>query len=522
MKRSPLRFWKDESGAVAPTVGVTLFLLIGVGGVAFDYARMAALDSELQNAADHAALAAAGQLDGRANARNRATSAAQELIANITVFANDGNSAAVTVPTIIYYSDYDAATGAKGPVATTDAEATYVLVTVGARTANFALTPVIAMMDSGPMTASAFAGLGSAICNSPPVMLCNPSEPTNNTNTEFPFDGNAMAGVGLRLISGNATVPGNFGFLETGFGTGAANLARALGYNTPPGECAPSDGVTTKPGLNAAVMDAVNTRFDLDTNGSTTCPAGGTCSPSRNVRKDLVRGNQCGTTGQQGWQESPVPYRPTNTTPLSATNPMNGSAVYPDIMGHPRDICHAVSNAGTCSGGRVGNGTWDRDAYFQVNYGWNHSQWMTNTGLSATASRYAVYQWEMAHPLPNGAGQPGIDTPQTVGGNKTGHGAPVCRSPVITPNATTPDRRRISAAVVNCVALGLNGSETGVPVERWIDIFLVEPSIQRGNGPTLRTEASDIYVEVIGETSAGGAGVVGGQVIRRDVPRLIE
>src|SRR3546814_2886644 len=52
---------RSEAGAVAPTVALSLFGLIAAGGLAFDYARLASLDTELQNAADHAALAAASQ-----------------------------------------------------------------------------------------------------------------------------------------------------------------------------------------------------------------------------------------------------------------------------------------------------------------------------------------------------------------------------------------------------------------------------------------------------------------------------
>ena len=48
-------------------------------------------------------------------------------------------------------------------------------------------------------------------------------------------------------------------------------------------------------------------------------------------------------------------------------------------------------------------------------------------------------------------------------------------------------------------------------------MFLVEPSANR-----TRTSAGDIYVEVIGETSNGSAGGTAGQVVRKDVPYLIE
>ena len=42
--------------------------LIAAGGIAFDYARLAAMDTELQDAADQAALAAASQLDRQTGA----------------------------------------------------------------------------------------------------------------------------------------------------------------------------------------------------------------------------------------------------------------------------------------------------------------------------------------------------------------------------------------------------------------------------------------------------------------------
>lgn len=511
-------FLNDQSGATAATFGLALFALVAVGGLGFDYSRLAGMDSELQNAADQAALAGASQLDGKTGACMRASAATTTLVANLALLANDGDGTAVTIAPetgcdaagyIRFYQNE-----AKTTAATSDANANFIEVEIATRTANYAFTPLAGAI-SGELGAMAFAGLGSAICKVPPVMFCNPAEPINNTNANVTFDANALAGSGMKLITGNATAPGNFGFLESGFGSGASNLAAALGYNSVPGDCLPITGVTTKPGLNAVVMDALNTRFDLDTNGANTCPAGGTCSPSRNVRKDLVKGNNCGTSGQQGWQESPNPYRPT-----TAANLTSG---YPDIMGHPRDLCHAISNdlsdsiaAGcTTADGRIGNGAWDRDAYFLVNYGWSGGTWQSQTGLGSNASRYDVYLWELGNTGTS-------DMQQTMQGNKDGYSYPVCRGSGIMPNATTVDRRRISAAVINCEALNLNGSESGVPVLKWVDLFLVEPSFQRRRGSTVVTEATDVYVELIGETGSGTAGQTAGQVVQRNVPYLLE
>ena len=75
----------DDAGSVAPVVGLSLIALIAVGGIAFDYARVAAMDTELQNAADQSALAAAGQLDGETGACARAAAAAAALLSNQTL-----------------------------------------------------------------------------------------------------------------------------------------------------------------------------------------------------------------------------------------------------------------------------------------------------------------------------------------------------------------------------------------------------------------------------------------------------
>ena len=133
-------------------------------------------------------------------------------------------------------------------------------------------------------------------------------------------------------------------------------------------------------------------------------------------------------------------------------------------------------------------------------------------------TRYDVYKWEMANP----SVLKGINTPQSDG-VYSAYSSPKCRGTFptggITPGPGTPDRRRISVAVVNCHAQDLKGHETNVQVRKWVDVFLVEPAIARGNGPSQRTTNGDIYVEVISVTSSGGS--ADNAVTRRDVPFLI-
>src|SRR3954468_1381664 len=95
MWRSGRRLFRNNSGAVAPTVALSLVGLIAAGGIAFDYARLASLDTELQNAADQAALAAVTQLDRQPGATTRAIAAAQSLLANQTRLGNDGGGIAI-------------------------------------------------------------------------------------------------------------------------------------------------------------------------------------------------------------------------------------------------------------------------------------------------------------------------------------------------------------------------------------------------------------------------------------------
>ena len=547
MRRAWSRLKRDSRGAVAPTVALSMVALIASGGIAFDYAHMAALDTELQDAADQAGLAAASQLDGQANAQVRATAAAQSLVRNLTLFASDNSSVVadsrkVEIATLTFYQSYDRVNDTYGALATTDANSKVVKVTITPRTANFALTPIVGALSSGPLPAEAVASLGTAICKTPPVMICNPSE----TATIKTFDANALKGDGLVLVSvggGNGSwAPGNFGYLNNNGGSnGVPGLQEGLGWSSPPGDCTPSGTVNTKPGGNVPATDALNTRFDIyDSNSS--CQNGGLCPASINSVKDLVRpananGNNACRIHGSGWQ-LPSNYYGDGTIPNSVT-PLPVATI-PAAMGHPRDICHTVDSSvtGNCASTPIGDGAWDRDAYFRTNYlrgngtRWNAANWRANTSLSTAvaasavnyASRYNVYKWEIANrsTVVDGVTVLGPSPTGAAGNTLVSYGTPVCsqaQTPSYgtgtVPDLNTPDRRRTAMAVVNCQQHSVNGSSTNVPVLKFVDLFLTEPSVARHN-----TGQGDVYVEIIGETPAGGAQTAG-QVIRRDKPFLI-
>lgn len=507
--------YRSTDGAVAPTVALALVALVGIGGVAFDYARMASMHSELQNAADQAALAAATQLDGKSDSITRATAAASNLVGNVTLLANEQNSVpAVTIATVQFYTDQGVTVAATGPLAR------FVRVTVNGRTVRYALTPIVGLLNSGSVNAVAMAGLGSSVCKVPPVMICNPAESTDPNFTVASY-----LKKGMLLVGGGSWAPGNFGFLKGGE-NGNPGIVKAMGWVSLPFDCTPGTGVDTKPGnMGSTIADAFNTRFDVGDSGS--CPSGGTCPASANSTKDLVKddstGNNACIVHNKGWQEATNPYNPASNAAL----PSDGSKD-PNAMGYPRDICHASNGtcAGQASGSKIGDGVWDVDAYFRVNYGGlNHSGWMAGTGLSASASRYEVYRWEMANSGTNLNGRTVLGTRITSGSGSNAlkaRGSPYC-SPTggITPGGSNPDRRRLSVAVVNCTANGVNGNSTNLPVTKWLDVFLVEPVLKRSKTYKSGTEADEIYVEVVAEAGTGSNGAAG-QVVRRDVPYLVK
>ena len=545
----------DERGATAAMYALALPALVAVAGIGFDYAQLASLDTELQNAADQAALAGATQLDQSSGAISRAIDAVQGgLVANETFFANDGQGTGIDVPTnqIYFYETKVDAEAGTNPVDTTaadaDTKANFIRVVVETRTANYALTPVVGAF-SGTIDAEAVAGIGSALCRTPPLMICNPNEPDDGVGDEnATFNADNYKGYGLlqKKGGGGAWEPGNFGFLDIGLGNGATGVKQALGWDTYPGACTATyggvDTVDTQTGNIAVATDLLNTRFDIYDAG---CETGGNCPASINSRKDVVRASDstsCGFNSSTSteWTLPPLANR---YMPTSGSVPLtDAQADAIDAMGHPRDMCHAIADGGVCgtAGNPFGDGLWDRNAYFRVNYRrtedgsrglegepWDSTDWPVNTGLGANATRFEVYEWEIENegdlidgvrvlePVPSASGSTLVD-----------HGTPICSAAEgfgsgIDPTSGAPDRRRVSVAVINCVAEGVKGNSPGVPVTNWIDVFLVEPSLTRGSGTDKRTDKDEIYLEIIGNTDGGSLGETAGSVIRRDVPYLI-
>lgn len=523
------RFYGDESGAVAATYALALIPLIAFAGVGFDYARVMGLDSELQNGADQAALAAASQLDGQDGARERATTAATSMLQNLAVLSSDCKTVTVadagtecdSAGEVRFYQDKK-----KTTAATEDDNANYVEVQVDGRELNYSLLPIVGAYGAN-LSGVAFAGVGSAICRVPPLMICSPSE-----DPDVLFDADTKVGIGIKATGGSSWSPGAFGFLEIGEGK-TSELAEALAFDEGRFDCQKIDEGTNPETGNAQVLfDAVNTRFDVGfSGGGTLSPClTGSCPPAVNVTKDLIKedttvnGNAC-RIHNSGWKLPPVAQRFSPRAYLngdSSLSTFNASGM-PLAMGLTRDMCHYISYKRDCptdNGGlndRFGDGTWAIQDYFARNHGMAPPVALSDPSSIAGSkiTRYEVYRWEIDN----------NNFPGTINGQRS--------KPLCIPGTSNIDRRVLTVAIVrnceNAITVGgvtyeaLKGGSRKALIEEWVDMFLVEPVVDDPDEEKNGRDKDMIYMEVIGEAKLGGSsGSPTSQAIRKDVPYLIE
>ncbi len=96
-RKSPIR---DARGAVAVYVAIVAPMLFGVGALTLDVGRLITLHTELQAAADAAAIAGARELDRFPGAIEKAKEAAANALTNIQTFAIGKNEAILDTETL--------------------------------------------------------------------------------------------------------------------------------------------------------------------------------------------------------------------------------------------------------------------------------------------------------------------------------------------------------------------------------------------------------------------------------------
>lgn len=470
--------FRDETdGAILVFGAVSMAVFLGLAALSFDVGRAASTQAELQSFADHVALAAAGELDGRADAITRATAAASGLIDGRQTFGDgtqDLGGAADYVLTFLSGLPGDDAAPPDALATTDPAVARYVRVAVNPRTVQATFAAAFGALTGEPQPdavvgAEAVAGYTSYICRPSAMLFCLP-------NAGYRADPNRGDMITLKAGGANtAWGPGNFGWIDPEdfevdpngpcAGLTGINITQCLlGARGSLVSCTPMDGVHSKPGQHVGSYDGIiNMRFDIYTASFTSNKNSVAYAPAPNVIKGIVpsTGGQC-----IGNNASPSP----NTVAL------------------PRDACII---SGAC--GRFGDGVWDRAGYVAANHGGIYP-----AGTSTTSTRHEMYLAEIANPA---------TATRLLQSGKAESGRPSCSSHV-DPN---PDRRVIIAAGVDCSTYQIQGSAEDVPVTEYFKIFLTEP--------TSYDAASNftVYGEIIGSAGGAGAGNLADGIVREVV-----
>lgn len=485
-------YLKSEEGAVMVIWGVMLAAMIGLIALSFDIGRMAASQSELQTFADHVALAAAGELDGRPDAIARAKEAATTLIRDQQTYADggtvlDGDSFEITFLSGLPASD----TGSVSGFETTDpSDAVIARVAIAPRVVETSFSAAFAFLSGtnprdAMVDAEAIAGLTMYACDVTPLMFCLPTP-------SWRAEDNVGRMIHLRSGgNGSAWGAGNFGFVDPDLASvdpdgpcAGLNGAKLFGCRLSAigavSQCFSQRGIDTEPGQKVGIEGALfNVRFDIYTStmsGRKNDPA---YAPAPNVIKGIVPKGRKSCIGRK-------------------------SEVSRDTLGLPRDDCFA---SGSCAhGGRFGDGDWSagRVAYVLANYGVDISSDRSLDPHADARTRYDYYKAEIA-----AAG--GAASGRDILSGRAESGRPACSRQ----QADFVERRVVIAAGVDCAANSIRGRATNVPVVEFVEIFLTEPVGDDGGSPA----SVDIWGEVVG--SAGGDGGGGPAGIFRDVVQLL-
>ena len=250
----------------------------------------------------------------------------------------------------------------------------------------------------------------------------------------------------LKTQGSNATwAPGNFGFLESGYGSGASSLERALADINAPG-CT-GDLITTEPGNVANKgKDGLNARF----NGSR------------------------------------HPFPASNNMSYGRDNVTVESTESDDNEGGGNDITVPLSDTDQ----RIGTGDWDIDGYWST----NHGGASLPSSLSG-GSRFQVYLYELGETYARKGKQTEYPAPSTTPSGWTkvippGPSVPSDGRPQKLPAPNGADRRVLEVVILECTAQDVKGRGDYEP-RGFVEMFMTEPVDDPGD--------TTLYGEIIRE-----------------------
>jgi hypothetical protein len=452
---------RDRDGSALLYTTLSLPVLIGFAVLAIDGSRLMNLNSTLQHAADGLALAAAGELDRRPDACDRAVRALTNLVENDQMFGELG-AATITIADVEWTflselpaNDWDPipASMVVDPCDDADSAREVRYIEVWVKPQNFTtLFPAsfLGGSNTAVTNAVAVAGFDAAVCEFMPIFICNPYEGQAKTIHEAAADPNELRKqIRFHTTPGSTSqlTPGAFGLLQpAGDNPTLPELKDMLAVDKP-AACFIQNGVSVKPGISG-VGNWLNVRFDLYKQGSTASLKNNeNYRPAHNVRKG---------------------YK------IPATGPTPQCNKVPDDTGSskglPRDDCFAGSPPYTCDGVEdawfgTGNFAAALDEYWLVNY-----QSAVPPEV-AGMSRYEIYRYEMEQ----GSVSHASDAPTEETGEL------YCSTSATSPD---PDRRIIYSAVLNCLEYEIRGnSNKEIPVEAFAEFFITEPVMHEPSNP---------------------------------------
>ena len=453
MSKMRLRSWlREERGAVAVYLALGTIFLFPMIAIAIDATSYYKLNTELKQAADAAALAAATKLDWTDEGLVAAEAAARNAVQNLQTAATDEEGSDVYIETVQFlralppadyhnYGDYLTTEGSK---------ARYVRVITETRTRySSAYGAVLALWSDGDNSArglkataeDAVAGKVTVACKAMPIFMCNPAEVTadcGNPNVtggqSYPLYSDFLEQYPewrrrqfrIKWIGPQSSIePGVFGLLKpiTGSfsGQGANAIAHELGMVDPSSCVEIQDSeLEVKTGQTQAIVNGLNVRFDVYRGMFSGEKNSAGYAPALNRTKGLIPSNQ----GGQGSACDP------------SGSPTVGNPPQPTVQKLPQDSCFTSAPNAECDAlgypdpedpqgnfaGRYGDGRWDALTYFNVNHPrtdatpwsaatldpilqWIHNNYGNDYGITpdGTAvnvthppSRWSVYRWETA------------------------------------------------------------------------------------------------------------------------------
>ncbi|HEY4423812.1 MAG TPA: Tad domain-containing protein [Pyrinomonadaceae bacterium] len=242
---------KRERGSILATSAIGMLSLLLAVGLGIDISRFYLAKTELQNAADAAALAAVSALN---TAPLGITKAVDRAVASMNKY--DFNKTSVTFPrsNVLFAVNLDGPYMAEGAAQAQAAKIRFVQVTTPNSDIGVSFAAPI-LGSTKTLTATATAGFSvplNMFCNFLPVSVIDYGTPISPGNL-YTF----------RADTGGSVTPGNYQILAVaGSGGKDVRIGLAAGVDkcAAPGEVYQVD---TKPGLTAgAVRQGLNTRFD--------------------------------------------------------------------------------------------------------------------------------------------------------------------------------------------------------------------------------------------------------------------